>query len=1006
MKKFLLFFSFLASVSFYAQRPSVVWSKSFGGSEFDENPHLVLTSDGGYLLGGSSRSNDGDVSGNHGQNDYWVVKLDSMRNILWQKCFGGTEDENLTSIQQTTDGGYIISGTSFSNNGDVSGNHGNGSPDCWIVKLDSLGNLMWQKSLGGFYNEYASSIIQTNDGGYIFTGSADSYDGDVGSNYGYSDMWVVKLNGAGTIVWENNLGGTQNDSGREIHLTSDGGYIVAGESKSINGNVTGNHGGIDYWIVKLNASGTIVWQKSLGGSDDDFAPSLIETTEGEYIICGFSFSSDGDVSQALGHSDNWVVKLDPNGNIVWDRSFGGSSGDSGKCLNKTLDGNYIMASWSQSYDGDVSTDMSSGDIWITKIDPSGNLLWEKSIGGSESDIPTTIYTLATGGYIVSGYSWSTDFDLDTNYGGQDYCILKLNEPRISGEVYIDANQNCLRDEFEVGIGNINLIINPGNLITQTNPNGTWFLDSLPAGSYTAAIDTGTVWQATCSSMQSFDITQSVLSQGPDFGMINTNPCRDPFVSIYAPFLRRCFNGQKIYISACNRDHSTGQITSSYVEVELDPLISVNSSSLSSVNLGNNVYRFQTGNLNPGQCRNFTISTTISCDALLQQTLCMEANLFPVDPCAFDTVHSPSPNLLQCPIPWDNSHIEVEGFCQNDSVSFVITNTGTIGIGDMLCYSPVRIYVDEVLTYRDSVQIFGGSSVTYSYPGNGETWIIQVDQHPLHPGNSNPTAYVEACGNLSNWIPDLINNFELDDSDSWRDIYCGVASGSYDPNDKTGFPKGIGDSNNIMPNQQLQFVIRFQNTGTDTAFTVVVRDTLDMNFDIFSVQPGVSSHNYAFRMYGPRVLEWTFSNVMLPDSTTNEENSHGFLTFMVGQQSNLPDGTSLMNDADIYFDFNEPVITNNTVHTINSCIKQCFEFSGLKMEKMPSFINIFPNPASDILFVESKISQSAGFEVFNTVGKKCLSGEIFNSKNEIDISNLSEGVYLLKIDGRNYKFIKM
>jgi uncharacterized repeat protein (TIGR01451 family) len=511
----------------------------------------------------------------------------------------------------------------------------------------------------------------------------------------------------------------------------------------------------------------------------------------------------------------------------------------------------------------------------------------------------------------------------TNIPAGSYQVVSesntCSSSNISLSIYNDVNQNCISDN-EIGIEGIEVILNPGNYVAVSNSSGYVIFNNVPDGNYTALIDTTNLnWSTSCSISQTLSI-QNGVADCIGFGLTNNNPCTDPDVSIYAPFLRRCLPNQKVYVSACNQTTATGVLNASYVDVELDPLMTVTSASLPYTAQGNNIYRFQTGNLNPGQCASFNITTTISCNALLGQTLCMDANLYPVESCALDTEPTPmATGVTPCNLPWDQSSLSVDGWCQGDSVYFTITNTGELGGGDMECYSPVRVYVDGVLTYFDSIMIQGGTTVTYSYFGNGQTWILQADQHPLHPGNSHPNAHVEACGDVSNWTPDLVNDFPQDDADPVVDIYCGVVTGSYDPNDKTGFPLGIGQSHDILPNTDLQYVIRFQNTGTDTAFTVVIRDTLDTDLNIFTVTPGVSSHPYTFRMYGPRVLEWTFENINLPDSSSNEPESHGFATFQVKQVPNLATGTEINNEVGIYFDLNDPIITNTTLHTINPCI---------------------------------------------------------------------------------------
>ncbi|MCD6418321.1 hypothetical protein J7M00_06020, partial [bacterium] len=244
---------FLFAVAALAQTPTIVWQKCLGGSDWDEAYSIQQTDDGGFIIAGESYSNDGDVSGNHGGGDYWVVKLNSAGDIVWQKSLGGSDWDEAYSIQQTTDGGFIVAGESVSNDGDVSGHHGSSgySADYWLVKFNSAGSIEWQKSLGGSGDDVAFSIQQTTDGGFIVAGYSESNDSDVSGNhsyYGYYDYWVVKLNSAGNIDWQKCLGGSDDDWAYSIQQTFDGGYIVAGYSYSNDGDVSGNHGAYDYWV--------------------------------------------------------------------------------------------------------------------------------------------------------------------------------------------------------------------------------------------------------------------------------------------------------------------------------------------------------------------------------------------------------------------------------------------------------------------------------------------------------------------------------------------------------------------------------------------------------------------------------------------------------------------------------------------------------------------------------------------------------------------------------------
>ncbi len=350
-------------------------------------------------------SDNFDIPGNHGEDDFWIVKLDAQGNIQWQKSLGGSENDRAKSIQQTTDGGYIVAGNTLSNDGNVSGNHGRN--DFWIVKLDELGTIQWQKTLGGSEGARAESIQQTTDGGYIVGGTSWSNDGDVSGNHGEDDFWIIKLDASGSIQWQKSLGGSESEQPQSIQQTTDGGYIIAGYTWSNDGDVSGNHGGGDFWIVKLDGSGTIQWQKSLGGSGFDTAQSIQQTTDGGYIANGY-----GSIAGNHGTVDFWIVKLDAPGNIQWQKSLGGSTDDLGESIQRTTDGGYIVAGSSRSDDGDVSGNHGDSDFWIVKLDGSGTIQWQKSLGGSEDDrAESNIQQTTDGGYIIAGRSESNDGDI-------------------------------------------------------------------------------------------------------------------------------------------------------------------------------------------------------------------------------------------------------------------------------------------------------------------------------------------------------------------------------------------------------------------------------------------------------------------------------------------------------------------------------------------------------------------------------------------------------------------
>lgn len=361
---------------------NIQWQRSYGGNHYDQGMSIQLTSDGGYIFAGlTNSSNSGDVGQNHGGSDAWVVKLNSSGNLQWQTVLGGSKDDEAYSIRQTSDGGYIFAGiTGATITGDVnlldhpfSGGH------AWVVKLDSTGKVTWQKTYGGNNDDIASTIVQTSDGGYIFDGTTYSDNsGDVGNNHGLTDIWVVKLDSAGTIQWTKLLGGNNWDFTSpwfddSIQQTTDGGYVVVGTTSSnFNGDVGFNHGSGDAWIIKLDNTGNITWQYPFGGSNMDWGTSIRQTPDNGYIFTGTTDSSNsGDVGPSYGNGDYWVGKLDAEGTLQWQQPLGGSGIEQAESILPTSDGGYIVTGRSYSSNSGVVAETNHGmnDAWIVNLTP-------------------------------------------------------------------------------------------------------------------------------------------------------------------------------------------------------------------------------------------------------------------------------------------------------------------------------------------------------------------------------------------------------------------------------------------------------------------------------------------------------------------------------------------------------------------------------------------------------------------------------------------------------------
>lgn len=277
-------------------------------------------------------------------------------------------------------------------------------------------NVAWQKSLGGSGRDIAYAVLQTNDLGYLVAGSTESLDGDVSTNNGGIDSWIVKLDEAGNTQWETSIGGSDQDVIHAIKQTQDGGYIVGAFSSSVGGNVPANNGMRDFWVVKLNSSGSILWSTSIGGNKDDILEDIIETSDGSYVAVGFTSSDDYEV---LGQSDAWVVKLDNNGALLWETNFGNGLRDLAFSIDETQDLGYIIGGYTE-------TTTNKRDMWIFKLNQEGVFQWERFYTGSENEEVTSIQQTSDNGYIICGYSRSSDGDIGENKGSLDAIIIKTD----------------------------------------------------------------------------------------------------------------------------------------------------------------------------------------------------------------------------------------------------------------------------------------------------------------------------------------------------------------------------------------------------------------------------------------------------------------------------------------------------------------------------------------------------------------------------------------------------
>ncbi len=416
MKNFITFLPLYFLTVLMTAQPSIEWQRSLGGSGDDRAYSIDATNDGGYIVAATAGSIDGDLAGN--TNDgFWLIKLNEMGDIQWQKVFYSDSIGSANAIRQTNDGGFIVTGVGTAIVA--------GSPVCcnyWVAKFNESGNLEWTKSLGGSADDKAYDIKQTIEGGYIIAGISYSLDGDVTNAHGDADCWIVKTSANGTIEWEKSLGGSEVDYAYSILQASDGSYTLAGRTGSTDGDVIDNSNAGACWVVNLDSIGTIQWQKVLhtGLNGVETGNSIQQTSDDGYIIAGYS------VKQNSSDTDFWAIKLDDSLAIQWERSLGGTAFDYGYSICQTDDQAYVVTGVTRSNNGDVTGSHGERDAWIVKLSNAGEINWQRTIGGSYDDIAFSIQQTIDGGFTIAGLTGSNDGDVSGNHGLFDAWIVKLS----------------------------------------------------------------------------------------------------------------------------------------------------------------------------------------------------------------------------------------------------------------------------------------------------------------------------------------------------------------------------------------------------------------------------------------------------------------------------------------------------------------------------------------------------------------------------------------------------
>ena len=406
--------------------------KSFGGSNDDEANDIINTSDGGFMVIGSSTSSDGLIQNKIGlESDIILMKFDSDKSIEWVKNYGGSRDDRGQSVVEVSGIGYALLGYSMSNDGDASRNEG--FHDNWVILIDSIGNIIWEKSYGFSGHDHAYNIIKTKDGNLFFNGFLDvTASRGLGSTekveksikHGVGEFWCHKIDLDGNILWRKYFGGTNNDRSYDAIQTLEGDFIIVGTSESNDFEISNSKGSYDMWVIKLDNNGNLIWEKSFGGKGYDGGNAVIENSYGNIMILGQTNSLDNDITDPLGSSDFFLVNMTKKGEILNIENLGTSNFDSGKSIMELDDGSHYLLG----HTTDISSDDGNlgSDILFIKTLPNGVFIENQKVGGSGTDIGDDFTQISDGSIIIVGSTDSENGIFSKNNGKEDVFIIKWN----------------------------------------------------------------------------------------------------------------------------------------------------------------------------------------------------------------------------------------------------------------------------------------------------------------------------------------------------------------------------------------------------------------------------------------------------------------------------------------------------------------------------------------------------------------------------------------------------
>ena len=983
---FSLFLTFLLvlaiQVGFMSSAHAQGWERSYGliNDLSDEGFDLVPLADGGVLAVG--------VSTFYSSQDVFLLRVDVDGDILWTRNIGGTfSQEYGRAVVVGTDGSFFIGGYRYS------GNIEKNNP--FFLKVSPSGQPLATRELKLPNDEIVTDIILTTEGKIAFIGSAQNQDSpsDPSDNvlFGILDQ---NLNEEVMTIIADTLA---NEATAMIE-TGDGNLVFIGVAEN-----PASNNSRDIYLRKIQKSGNPVWSSPvyIGGEENDQGTDLVEAPNGDLVICGSTRS------QGAGSSDVFVSRLSADGQTLWSEPLilGTSLVDEATRIIRTIDGNYIVS-------GYIETSSQNVDLLMVKIDGDGNILWEKTFGDEEKIeqgfgvVEQADGSLTLAGAVIQIPSFESDLYLvRTNAEGS------FLSNWVKGRITADANLDCFADTDEEGFRD--WIVTA----THVSTNKVFIGDTDAEGNYQIRIDTGTyqvqltpstdIWSA-CVPSVVVSQTSFFDSSTVDFAVQSTVDCPVMQVDISTPFLRRCVEN-RYSVRYCNNGSVTAE--DARIEVVLDPNLTVIEVVNGPAYTGTDTLLFDLGNVPAQECGRFEILVQHNCTETIEgQAHCVSARIFPDTLCTL-----PNPD-------WDGSSLAVSARCENGQLQFLLENKGEEVFVQPLDQLVQYIVIeDDIMLRQEPVKpLQPGEIDTIDISSNQfSTYRMMVDQTPGHPGKSNPTIAVEGCVDNTGtpFAVGYLTMFPEDDGNPSVSISCEESINSLVSNVKRGYPKGFGAGNYIERQTDLTYTVVFHNVGTDTAFYVAIRDTLPAE-----VQPNTlrflnssPSEPTSVSWISDGILKVVFESAdLLPDTSLYE---FGHITFEVSQNPSNVSGDQIMNSAEIYFDYNAPIQTEKTLHTVIDSLQEVIIVSvdpaPGSNQNQPFPITVYPNPFTQTATFELHAAQTTEpnsvhlsqnrFYLFDVTGRLVRHNYFGGTKFEFRRNGLHSGFYVWRIEVGGEKF---